>query len=94
MSEFQVNQPEICSICGEEKEPEELSDLDGQSVMIELAVRHGKKAGYVLTVRVSAARVSSISDSALYRPTENRIISTVAANRVPTRVSDQRICTA
>src|SRR3989440_8602138 len=30
MAEFEVNQPEICSICGEEKEPEELSQLDGQ----------------------------------------------------------------
>src|SRR3954471_2527809 len=30
MSEFQVNQPETCSICGEIKEPEELSELDGQ----------------------------------------------------------------
>jgi hypothetical protein len=30
MPEFQVNPPGICSICGEEKEPEELSDLDGQ----------------------------------------------------------------
>src|SRR5258706_8246760 len=30
MAEFQVNQPGICSICGEEKEPEELSELHGQ----------------------------------------------------------------
>src|SRR6476660_3257185 len=30
MAEFEVNQPETCSICGEEKESEELSDLDGQ----------------------------------------------------------------
>jgi len=30
MSEFEVNPPEICSICGEVKEPEELSELDGQ----------------------------------------------------------------
>src|SRR2546421_13130143 len=35
MSEFQVNQPEICSICGEEKEPEELSDLDGQMACLD-----------------------------------------------------------
>ncbi|HEV8377958.1 MAG TPA: hypothetical protein VGP99_03835 [Tepidisphaeraceae bacterium] len=30
MPEFEVNPPGICSICGEEKEPEELSELDGQ----------------------------------------------------------------
>src|SRR5436853_2278514 len=30
MPEFEVNPPVPCSICGELKEPEELSDLDGQ----------------------------------------------------------------
>ena len=30
MPEFEVNPPVICAICGEVKEPEELSDLDGQ----------------------------------------------------------------
>src|SRR5438552_7602609 len=30
MSDFEVNPPIICSICGELKESEELSDLDGQ----------------------------------------------------------------
>ena len=33
--EFEVNPPEICSICGEEKEPEELSDLDGQTACLD-----------------------------------------------------------
>jgi len=35
MSDFQVNQPETCSICGEIKEPEELSDLDGQPACLD-----------------------------------------------------------
>jgi hypothetical protein len=39
MSEFQVNQPEICSICGEEKEPEELSELDGQRACLDCIAR-------------------------------------------------------
>src|SRR5687767_12270506 len=30
MPEFEIDQPGVCSICGEEKEAEELSDLDGQ----------------------------------------------------------------
>src|SRR5215204_741874 len=30
MPDFEVNPPGICGICGEEKEPEELSELDGQ----------------------------------------------------------------
>src|SRR5205814_1881224 len=30
MPEFEINPPGICTICGEQKEPEELSELDGQ----------------------------------------------------------------
>src|SRR4051812_6308043 len=58
MPEFEVNPPVICAVCGELKEPEELSDLDGQLACLD-CIAQANVAKNVPLEQLAAARQQS-----------------------------------
>ena len=66
MSEFEVNPPVICSVCGELKEPEELSDLDGQLACLDCIAQANVAKNVPL--EQLAASTQSVSTSQTSQP--------------------------
>ncbi|HEV8605013.1 MAG TPA: hypothetical protein VGQ99_06585 [Tepidisphaeraceae bacterium] len=62
MPEYEVHEPGICSICGEEKEPEELSELDGQPACLDCIAQAG-----VLNVNIPLEQIANAAHSAPQR---------------------------
>src|SRR6185436_20612281 len=58
MPEFEVNPPVNCSICGELKEPEELSDLDGQLACLDCIAQANVAKNVPLEQLAAASSVS------------------------------------
>jgi hypothetical protein len=67
MPEFEVNPPVPCSICGELKEPEELSDLDGRLACLDCIAQANVAKNVPLEQLAAANRAAATSQTPLRR---------------------------